>query len=385
MTRLLLLQVAWLAASLAAACSGQGGGDPSPYASQDLWLCRPDIEADRCDEADLSFTEIRPEGTRVVGDVIEDPNAVADCFYVYHTVDWRGEAGNTEVLMPHPDEVVRALHRNGALYRGVCRMFAPLYRQMTLGTYAEFVLDVQESKFFQQAYGDVLEAFEYYMRRHNTGRSLVLIGHSQGSQMLIKLLQDKFQDDEGLRAQLVSALLIGGGVEVHEGDRVGGSISNIPVCASANHTGCVIAFEAIAEGRQPPPQLIFPPAQLACVNPSSFDEGSGTMTALMWSRSYDHVIPFPEDVDTKWVRYPRIYESQCSGGEGFRNVLEVDCAGGRTCDVPMTPQEMQDSVTENWGLAGLHLVEYFLANADLVRILEQQIARHVDDATPSND
>ena len=62
---------------------------------------------------------------------------------------------------------------------------------------------------FQKAYDDVVEAFEYYMRVHNNGRDFVLIGHSQGSHMLKTLLQDRFDDDESLRAQLVSAVLMG--------------------------------------------------------------------------------------------------------------------------------------------------------------------------------
>ena len=361
--------------------AGTGGGGSAGsggYADKDLWLCRPDIENDRCDQADLSITEIRPDGTSEVSDVVEDPDAKVDCFYVYHTVDWSTEAGNTETLFPHPDNVVEALHRNGAQYRGVCRMFAPLYHQMTLQTYRAFRSDWQETEFFQRAYDDVVEAFEYYMRNHNEGRDFILIGHSQGSHILTRLLQDKFDDDDALLAQLVSALLIGpgGAVQVPEGERVGGSFANIPLCTSTSETGCVIAFDAIAAGEMPGPGpvLITSPMERACVNPASLDEGAGTLEAFTYSRSYDHVIPFPDDVDTEWVRYPSIYTSRCSGGEGYRNVLEVDLAGDYTGEVPMTPQELQESVAENWGLNGLHLVEYFIANTDLVRIVEQQIA-----------
>ena len=350
-----------------------GESPKGPYAPKDLWLCRPDIENDRCDQADLSTTEIRPDGTFQISEVVEDPDAKVDCFYVYHTVDWSTEPGNTQTRFPHPEDVVKALNRNGAHYRGVCRMFAPVYRQMTLGTYEMNPGDWHDTEFFEKAYGDVLEAFEYYMREHNEGRDFVLIGHSQGTHVLTRLLQDKFDSDEALRKQLVSALLIGGSVRVHEGTRAGGSFANIPLCASANETGCVIAFDAIAAGEDPR-GLIFPPMQRVCVNPALFDDGPGTLAALIYSRRYDDVIPFPDGVDTEWVRYPSIYTSECSGGEAYRNVLEVDLASEYTGEVPITPQELQESVMENWGLNGLHLVEYFIANTDLVRIVEQQIA-----------
>jgi hypothetical protein len=358
---------------------GVGGMDDSPYASKDLWLCRPDIENDRCDTADLSMTEIQPDGTKVVLDeVAPNSDAEVDCFYVYHTVNHDPEPGNTETLVPHPENVIGAVFRNGAHYRGACRVFAPLYHQMSLITYSEFVWRWHETEYFQRGYDDVVDAFEYYMRNHNEGRGLVLIGHSQGSHVLTRLLQEKFDDDEAMRAQLISAVLMGptAAVQVLEGERVGGSFENIPLCASPTETGCAIAFDAHdptgdfieREYSQP----IYPPNIRACVNPASFDDGPGTLAALMYPRTYDSLIPFPDGVDTEWVRYPNIYTSQCSNTERH---LEIGLSADYTGDVPITPLELQEAVVEVWGAnSNLHSAEYFIANTDLVRIVEQQIA-----------
>jgi hypothetical protein len=358
---------------------GAGGIDDSPYASKDLWLCRPDIENDRCDTADLSMTEIRPDGTMVTSDVAPNPNAEVDCFYVYHTVNKSPEAGNTETLVPHPENVIGAVFRNGAHYRGVCRVFAPLYHQMSLITYREHWPNFEETEFFQKAYDDVSEAFEYYMRNHNEGRDFVLIGHSQGSHVLKRLLQDKFDNDEALRGQLVSAVLMGptNHTQVLEGELVGGSFANIPLCTSANETGCVIAFDANPAGVgtfYDLATIYFPPSARACVNPATFDDQPGTLAALAYPRTYDSLIPFPEGVDTEWVRYPNIYTSQCAEADE-QHVLLVDLASDYTGDVPITPQELQESLVEVWGAnRNLHSAEYFIANTDLVRIVEQQIA-----------
>ena len=359
-------------------CSESGGTpDPSPYADKDLWLCRPDIENDHCDTADLSTTEIQPDGTMVVLDeVTPNPDAEVDCFYVYHTVNYDPEPGSMETLVPHPDEVIRAVLRNGAHYRGACRMFAPLYRQMSNITYVAYLWHVQESEIFKKAYDDVVEAFEYYMRNHNEGRDFVLIGHSQGSHMFTELLRDRFDNDEALRAQLVSAVLLGptGTVQVPEGQRTGGTFANIPLCASANETGCVIAFDS----NYPEPgvfpgvgALVTPPMTRACVNPDSFDNGLGTLAALWYPRRYDTLIPFPDGVDTEWVRYPNIYTAQCSD-DGF---LEIQLSNDYTGDVPITPQELQQAFVDVWASRRyLHSGEYFLVNTDLVAIVEQQIA-----------
>lgn len=88
------------------------------------------------------------------------------------------------------------------------------------------------------------------MRHDNKGRDFLLLGSSQGSHMLTRLLEDKFDDDEALREQLLSALLQGptNRMQVLEGAVVSGSLANIPLCTSANETGCVIAFDTNAAG-----------------------------------------------------------------------------------------------------------------------------------------
>jgi hypothetical protein len=360
---------------------GAGGVDPSPYASKDLWLCRPDIENDHCDAADLSTTEIQVDGRMVVLDeVAPNPDAEVDCFYVYPTMDSTPEPGNTETLFPHPESVIHAVEVQGARFRGLCRMFAPLYHQMTIGTYYKIPFVWQETEIFQKAYDDVVEAFEYYMRNHNEGRGFVLIGHSQGSHMLTKLLEDRFDNDEALRGQLVSAVLTGptNRVQVLEAEFVGGSFTNIPLCTSADETGCVIAFDANAAGVETDyatSVLYYPPSARACVNPASFDGGpAATLAAFV----YPHASPalgglFPEEVDTEWVRYSNIYTSRCADANEH-HVLLVDLSSDYTGEVPMTPQDIQETFAQQGSERNLHYVEPYLTYANLLRTVEQQIA-----------
>jgi hypothetical protein len=70
-------------------------------------------------------------------------------------------------------------------------MFAPYYRQMTLATYGA-VDDYETSEYFAKAYGDVERAFNHYLKYDNGGRPFVLIGHSQGSHILVPLLKARF-------------------------------------------------------------------------------------------------------------------------------------------------------------------------------------------------
>lgn len=229
---------------------GDESVDESAYAQENLWLCRPGIENDQCALADLSTTEIQADGTLVISDgTAMNPDAPFDCFVVYETVDFSTEPGNAADPSPTDGAILEALYRNGARFRGTCRMYAPLYRQMTIGTYFTYFGGAwEETPHFQTAYEDIVEAFDYYMGEHNQGRDMVLIGHSQGAHILTRLMEDRFESDEALRGQLISALLIGPGarVNVPEDELVGGNFEVIPLCSSASDTGCVIAFDSLA-------------------------------------------------------------------------------------------------------------------------------------------
>jgi hypothetical protein len=327
----------------------------------------------------MSTTEIRPDGTQVTSDIAPNPDAEVDCFYLYPTVNTSPEPGNTETLVPHPEEVVQIVSWQAAPFRGVCRMFAPLYHQMSLVTYYAYPFAWEDTEIFQKAYDDVLDAFEYYMRVHNEGRGFILIGHSQGSHMLTKLLEDKFDDDEALRGQLVSAMLTGptNRVQVLEGERVGGSFANIPLCTSATETACVIAFDSNPAGvptMYDTAMFYYPPSARACVNPASFDDAPGTLAAFVFPRSSTNLgDSFPDGVDTEWVRYPNIYTSQCADSDEF-HVQLVDLASDYTGEVLLTPQAIQDIYVANGNSANLHGVELYITQTDLVSVIEQQIA-----------
>jgi hypothetical protein len=313
----------------------------------------------------------------VLDEVAPNPDAEVDCFYIYATVNLSPEPGNTEELFPHPESVIEVVTRRPAHFRGVCRLFAPLYHQMSLITYGAYWPAWEGTEIFQKAYDDVVDAFEYYMRNHNDGRGIVFIGGSQGAHMLTRLLEDRFDEDAAVREQLVSALLQGptNRVLAPEGEVIGGSFENVPLCTGANQTGCVIAFDAVAAGVPSFYEISVLGSARACVNPASFDDGpAATLAAFVYPRASPGLGGlFPEEVDTEWVRYSNIYTSRCADADEF-HVLLVDLASGYTGEVPMTPQDIQEIFAKQGSNRNLHSVEPYLTYADLLRIVEQQIA-----------
>src|SRR5262245_4847802 len=126
---------------------------PSAFAAKDntVWLCKPGVADNPC-EPGFKTTEISPTGQ--VGDVEKpkpDKKPAADCFYVYPTVS--DDEGRNSDLSIDPEELSIALYQ-AARYSLHCRVFAPMYRQITLNSLFSGQPVTQEER--DLAYGDVV-------------------------------------------------------------------------------------------------------------------------------------------------------------------------------------------------------------------------------------
>ena len=90
--------------------------------------------------------------------------------------------------------------------------YAPYYRQMIFDTYRQPDSVLQQNAAI--AAQDVKDAFQYYMAHANGGRPFFLMGHSQGSQVLIELLKTGMTPEQ--RSLLVAAYCIGYHVTAEE-------------------------------------------------------------------------------------------------------------------------------------------------------------------------
>lgn len=150
-----------------------------------------------------------------------------------------------------------ATNMEKGLYDGDANFFAPYYRQAALNAYT--MEDAAAAPYFDLAYQDVSQAFDQYMKDYNQGRPIILAGFSQGSEMLLRLMAEKF-DDPALSDQLVAAYLIGWRVTPED-------LTNYPFLKMAQHsgdTGVIVSFNSEAEGIQT--SLIVPDKTLG-INP----------------------------------------------------------------------------------------------------------------------
>lgn len=120
----------------------------------------------------------------------------------------------------------------------VGRVFAPRYRQASLYSLTTLREDAREARQF--AYGDVRDAFRWYVDQDNGGRPFVLVGIEQGGTLGLRLLTEEIARDPALRSRLVAAYLV---------DTVApADAPPIPPCLARNQAGCLAAWARVWDG-----------------------------------------------------------------------------------------------------------------------------------------
>lgn len=141
----------------------------------------------------------------------------ADVFYVYPTVSTisyidNGNSWFADISQAEVREAANGNQRFNKMLYAEYNFFAPYYRQMIFESYSQPDSVMLRNAAF--AANDVKAAFQYYMAHGNGGRPFFLVGHSQGSQMLIELLKTGMTDEQ--RKLMVAAYCIGYQVTAEE-------------------------------------------------------------------------------------------------------------------------------------------------------------------------
>ena len=354
------------------------GGLVATSSAKTVWLCKPGQHADPCTPG-FSTTVYTPKLKKVR---VEHPKAVAhpaiDCFYVYPTVS--GQPTGNSNLKIDPEERSIALYQ-AARYSQYCRVFAPMYRQVTLAGIGQGKPTTKPNPAL--ALRDVRNAFRTYLKTFNHGRGFVLIGHSQGSFVLRQLIAKDIDPKPAVRRRLVSAILLGGNVLVKKGKAIGGDFKHIPACRSATQLSCVMAFSTFDQPVPTPSLFGRPTAVLGagggtkgdavlCTNPAALGGGSGLVNPIWPSQPFDPKsilstgiallgLPLPHP-STVWVSVPHSYRAHCSSANNA-HVLQISPVGGAKAPNP--------SPTAEWGL---HLLDASIALGNLVDDVKTEAA-----------
>lgn len=252
---------------------------PVDYTTPASWLCRPGNET-TC-TADLDALVIGPDGIRTPQPFAAAANPPVDCFYVYPTVS--REQSDLADMTPSP-EIVKVAQAQAGRLASRCRLFVPLYRQMTLPG-LERIMGSGKALNWDAPYVDVLAAWRDYLARDNQGRGVILVGHSQGTILLQRLIAEEI-DGKPVQARIVSAFLAGDpALPVPPGKTVGGVFKQFPLCSSAAQTGCAYVWGSYAADDTQKMRyfghVLTDGTVPACVTPAAPSGGSGMLKSYL--------------------------------------------------------------------------------------------------------
>jgi hypothetical protein len=376
MTALLLAASANAQSPAPAAAAAAAKTAANDYSKAETWLCRPGRK-DAC-AVDQSTTVVAADGKLATEPFTANPAAPIDCFYVYPTVSLDPTPNSDMTAGPEEMSVISAQF---ARFGSQCRTFAPLYRQITLGSLRAMTSGKPAAADRMLGYNDVLNAWNYYLEHDNQGRGVVLIGHSQGSGVLTQLIAKEI-DGKPVQSKIISALLLGTSLPVPKGKDVGGAFKSVPLCHAATQTGCVVTYASFRSNVPPPADSRFGKVSgenmtSACTNPAALGGGSAKLRSYFSSGSRNPSAPAPQwvkpaaKIETPFVSTPGLVSAQCVSNE-HGSYLEV------TVDADPKDVRIDDisgdvvtngQVQANWGL---HLIDVNLAMGNLVDIVSQQ-------------
>jgi Protein of unknown function (DUF3089) len=370
--RTTLLSFAALIAASPAPAQPAKGPAPVDYAQGSNWLCLPG-RADIC-STPLPTTALNANGYGPVGQspVAKDPPL--DCFYVYPTVS-NDRGMNSDLLVDNSER--NAVQVQFARFAGVCRTFAPVYRQMTLGAVAGAATGGDVTRPAMLAYADVANAWRTYLARYNAGRPFVLIGHSQGSLMLQELIKHEIEG-KPIARQMRLAILPGFNLYVPQGRRVGGTLKSTPICGSPTETGCVMTWVSFRERNVPPTGAIFgvaaqPGMTVACTNPARPGSTGWEKLDSYWNARWSLPVPggpisWSSDgaPPTQFLRTEGLVSARCvnDGPLGYLSIRTNADPNDKRTDRVYGEVGMLGMFIPGWGM---HLADVAEAQGDMIR------------------
>ena len=349
---------------------------PVDYSKASSWLCLPG-NPDVC-SAPLATVALNPNGFGPVSRSVPASNPPLDCFYLYPTVS-RDNGLNSDLNMVEEVGVAAA---QAARFSSVCKVYAPKYRQMTVGAIVAFAAGQDVTAAAITSYGDVVAAWRNFIATRNSNRPFVLIGHSQGTLHLIQLIAREIETNPALARRMKLAILAGYNVLVPQGKLVGGDFKKTPLCSKFRESGCVIAWTSYRENNVPPAGAIFgvaakPGMTIACVNPAHPGARGWVRLDSYWPARSGYPIPggpirwsSEGEPPAPWLRADGLNSGRCVN-DGQRGYFSV-----RTNADPK--DKRTDRIGGEVGIGGLfipgwgmHLADTALVQGDLIRLVKE--------------
>lgn len=203
------------------------------YSQLFYWAAHPDKKD--CSDSIPSFLHGR-----------ENRDDVADVFFIHPTTYTQDKASalNADILnesLNNKTDESTILYQASA-FNQRARVFAPRYRQAHIRAF--YMESDSAAPYFELAYQDIKAAFDFYLRKYNNGRPIVIASHSQGTKHAGRLLKEYFED-KPLVNYLVCAYIIGMPIPDDY-------FKTLRPCTNPDQTGCFVGWRTFKEGTSQP-------------------------------------------------------------------------------------------------------------------------------------
>ncbi|HET9159973.1 MAG TPA: DUF3089 domain-containing protein [Caulobacteraceae bacterium] len=372
-SKIFALVIATAAVAASSAAMAQPKPQPNDYSNKASWLCFPGkVDASAC-TGSQDYTVVNKDGSVRKVEFKRAKNPAYDCFYVYPTAS-EDPTPNSDMIPGR--ELYPVTYAQFGRYGAVCRQFAPLYRSVTLAALRAGLNGGRGMAGVDRElnYNDVKDAWNYYLQHENKGRGVVLIGHSQGSGLITRLVREEI-DGKPVQKRIISVVTPGTTVQVPPGKDVGGTYKSMPLCRKPGQYGCIVVYSTF---RATAPPSVNPPSRFAreakaqgtvasCVNPANLAGGKGEMDVYQSKGTIDWAKG--KTIDTPFVRLPGLVTAQCVT-KGEYTYLEATVNGATTDARNNTlVGDVGSPPDPTWGL---HTGDMSVAIGDLVKLVDVQ-------------
>ena len=232
-------------------------------------------------------------------------DSIVDVFFIHPTTltDKKDESWNAKI----DDAALNAKTDNSTIlyqasvFNEQSRVFAPRYRQAHIKAF--YINKNEAAQYFDTAYEDVKNAFEYYLQHFNNGRGIIIASHSQGTKHAGRILKEFF-DNKPLQNKLVCAYIIG--LPVPENYYI-----TIPVCKDSAATGCLVSWRTYQRGYEIKQENL----KAVVVNPLNWTMDTSFIPAkqniggvlLKFNKIIPHVVDANIHNNILWTSKPNVF------------------------------------------------------------------------------
>ena len=215
------------------------------YQDPDMWYSRPGIGTEDPARWQPPLRNDRGGADRLLPDPAEPAPPQFAVFFVHPTSYYNRATWNAPWNDADAETTARLFLRGLASpFNQASEIWAPKYRQATMGAF--LTDDARAGQALDAAYGDVSQAFAFFVSSIDENTPIVIAGHSQGALHVMRLLKDEVAG-KPIARRVAAAYVVGWPISLeHDLPALG-----LPACATANQAGCIMSWSSFAEPADP--------------------------------------------------------------------------------------------------------------------------------------